>query len=118
MNISPRFLLQLEGLFFLVLGCALYAHLHFSWGFFAILFFAPDLSMVGYFLGKKVGAILYNVFHTYSVPILVFLVLLCLNRLGDCAVPLIWVAHIGFDRLLGFGIKYETAFKDTHLQRV
>ena len=115
---SPRVLLHLEGLFVLITGCSLYAYLHFSWITFALFILAPDIFMLGYLANKRVGALCYNFAHTYSVPLLIFLALFCLERPGYYWIVLIWIAHIGLDRLLGYGIKYETAFKDTHLQRV
>ena len=42
--------------------------------------------------------------------------------LADSGLPvqlaLIWLGHIGMDHALGYGLKYPTAFGDTHLQRV
>jgi hypothetical protein len=114
---SPKVLLHIEGFVVLVVACALYAHFQFSWITFAILFFAPDLAMLGYAINKKTGTICYNLFHTYTVPLVIFLALFCQGS-RNYEIPLIWTAHIAFDRLLGYGIKYETAFKDTHLQKV
>jgi len=85
---------------------------------FAALFLAPDLSMLGYLFGIRVGARTYNLVHTYLGP-------LALGFAGYFsptpllfALCLIWTAHIGFDRFLGYGLKYETGFKDTHLGKV
>jgi Domain of unknown function (DUF4260) len=83
-----------------------------------LLFLAPDLSMAGYLVGKKSGAMFYNSAHTYTVPLLAFLVLWLSGQTSFLGLILIWLAHIGFDRIVGYGLKYETAFKDTHLQRV
>ena len=73
--------------------------------------------MLGYLFGKKVGAIAYNSAHTYLAPF--FLWALCYLGYRPSLLPLcaIWIAHIGFDRLLGYGLKYATHFKDTHLSR-
>jgi len=115
---SPKLLLHLEGAFVFLTACILYAHLHFSWLIFALLILVPDLSMLAYLVNKRAGTLCYNLFHTYSIPLLIFLVLLYLGKSEDYGIVLIWVAHIGIDRLLGYGIKYETGFKDTHLQRL
>lgn len=88
------------------------------WGTFALLFLAPDVSMVGYAAGKQVGAWCYNAAHTYLAPALLAAVIYATDHRSLLYLPVIWVAHIGFDRLLGYGLKYPTAFKDTHLHRV
>ena len=115
---GPKILLHLEGLMVLIAACAFYRELGASWGNFALLLLVPDVSMLGYALGKKVGAGVYNSAHTYPAPLLLW----CLGYFGHypAFLPLsaIWVAHIGLDRLLGYGLKYGTDFKDTHLNRV
>jgi hypothetical protein len=119
MNFSgPKLLLHVEGLAVLVAACVLYHEAGASWGLFAALFLAPDLLMAGYFFGKKVGARLYNAGHTYTAPFLLWAVVCLAHRPSWFPLCLIWAAHIGFDRLLGYGLKYDTAFKDTHLGRV
>ncbi|WP_245799148.1 DUF4260 domain-containing protein [Virgibacillus siamensis] len=89
-----------------------------DWLLFAVLLFAPDISMFGYVHGKKAGAIVYNLFHTYVIPIMLLLAGMLLLHTTFVAVGLIWTAHIGMDRMLGFGLKYPDDFKDTHLTRV
>jgi hypothetical protein len=107
----PRVLLHLEGGAVLVFALWLYARSGASWGLFALLILAPDLSMLGYLARPRVGAAAYDAAHTYVWPIL-------LAALGQAPLALIWAAHIGGDRLLGFGLKYPTRFQDTHLARV
>jgi Domain of unknown function (DUF4260) len=115
---KPRWLLQLEGAAILCLALYFYFSSHFSWRMFALLFLAPDLSMLGYLLNAKWGASIYNFVHTLTLPILL-LTLAPLFPARQCfPFALIWLAHIGFDRLLGYGLKYPTFFKDTHLQHV
>jgi len=70
---GPRLLLGIEGLAVLLMACILYRNSGESWGKFAVLFLVPDLSMVGYFFGPKAGARLYNSFHTYTSPFLLWL---------------------------------------------
>lgn len=115
---SPKWLLHAEGLAVLAAAVAAYRELGASWVTFAVLFLVPDVSMAGYFFGTKIGAEVYNLSHTYTAPFLLWAAV-SLSHLPQ-AVPLcvIWVAHIGFDRLLGYGLKYPTAFKDTHLGKV
>lgn len=91
-----------------------YAWLGASWWLFAILFLVPDLSMVGYLRGPRLGAAIYNAGHWYVLPA----ILIALGLATDGTITLIgliWAAHIGFDRALGFGLKYAEGFKANHL---
>jgi Domain of unknown function (DUF4260) len=113
-----RAILRLEGAAACAASAALYVHAGFSWPLFAVLFLAPDLAMLGYFAGARIGAGAYNVAHTYALPLPLALFVFLAGRPAILAVALIWIAHIGFDRALGYGLKYPTAFGDTHLGRV
>lgn len=110
----PILLQRLEGLAALGLGVAAYVWPGQSWLIFALLFFAPDLFMLGYLRSPRIGALSYNLVHTYAAP-----ALLALSGIwiGPPAYGLaaIWVAHIGFDRMLGYGLKLDTGFQHTHL---
>ena len=110
-----RLLLRLEGGAAFAAALAVYAHHGFSWPALAILFLAPDVAMLGYFAGPRAGAAVYNIAHTYVLA----LALAAAGFFGGApfaaAGGLIWIAHIGFDRTLGYGLKYPTAFGDTHL---
>ncbi len=108
----------MEGLAVLVMSICFYAYFDFSWILFFILLFTPDLSMFGYAVNTRIGAIIYNVFHSYIVPIVIILLALLIMYSVLLAIGIIWIAHIGMDRMLGYGLKYPTDFKDTHLQRV
>jgi hypothetical protein len=116
--LKPKLLLQIEGAAVLSAAGIVYQQSQGGWLWFGLLFFAPDFSMLGYLAGKKAGAAAYNLAHTYTAPILLLLVLWFSGRTAQAWPAWIWLAHIGFDRLVGYGLKYETAFKDTHLQRV
>jgi hypothetical protein len=113
-----RRVLRLEGAAIGAAAVAGYAWLGGPWWVFALLFLAPDLAMLGYLAGPRVGSVAYDAVHTVALPV----PLLAIGVLGGhdraVAVALIWLAHIGFDRALGYGLKYATGFKDTHLQRV
>ncbi len=69
-------------------------------------------------IGARAGAAAYNVAHTYALALLLAVAGFLAGEPALLAVPLIWVAHIGLDRALGFGLKYPSAFGDTHLGRV
>ena len=115
----PGVLLRLEGLFVLLAVLIGYATLlHGRWWIFAVFFLAPDLSLLGYAVKNRPGfaAALYNAAHTYVLPLLLVLAAAKAGwRTGELSAA-IWTAHIAFDRLLGFGLKYPELFKQTHIQ--
>lgn len=116
--LTPVILVRLEGLAVLALAALLYALNGASWPLFLLLFLAPDLAMLGYLAGPRVGAGLYNLVHTYTTPAVVAGYGFLTMHTFVLALALILFAHIGIDRLLGFGLKYPSGFKDTHLQRL
>ncbi len=83
-----------------------------------LIFFAPDLSFAAYLAGPKVGAAVYNAVHLYGFG----LVVMALGSLTDqpwiTALGFLWLAHAGFDRMLGYGLKLASGFQDTHLGRI
>jgi hypothetical protein len=115
---APRVLLRAEGLAVAVAAIALYFHADYPWWFLVALALVPDLSMVGYLAGPTIGAAAYDAAHTYALPI----VLAAVGVIADAEIAiqlgLIWFMHIGVDRAIGYGLKYPSGFKDTHLQRV
>jgi len=114
----PGILLRIEGLAVLAGSVFLYARYGRGWLFFALLFLAPDVAFLAYLAGPRVGAVVYNLLHTYAGPVLLGLIAIATGNETLLAIELIWLAHIGFDRFLGYGLKTEGGFKDTHLQRV
>ncbi|MBC7974444.1 MAG: DUF4260 domain-containing protein [Myxococcales bacterium] len=104
---APRQLLRIEGLAMLIAGMVAYSTLGGSWVWFAVLFLVPDLSMLGYLANPRTGAWTYNAAHALIGPAI----------LAPFAPTLaaIWLAHVGFDRALGYGLKYSSAFTATHL---
>lgn len=113
---SVRTWLRLEGLAALAAATYVYAWGGHSWLLFAALFLVPDLGFLGYLAGPRAGAAVYNVLHSYAVPVGIAAAFYTMDR--PLVLPLIWIAHIGFDRMLGYGLKYPTAFADTHLGRI
>jgi len=83
-----------------------------------LLFFAPDLSCAGYLFGRRAGAFCYNLVHLYAAGV----VTLALAHLWQSPllweVAALWLAHCGFDRLLGYGLKSTQGFEFTHLGRI
>lgn len=115
---EPKGLLHAEGLAVLAAATFVYSTLGASWWWYALLFLAPDLAMLGYLRGQRIGAWSYNVAHTYVGPLLLAAGGYFAESTHVLALALIWSAHIGFDRLLGYGLKYPSGFKITHLHRV
>ena len=111
----PRFLLRLEGAAVFAVSAGIYAVYGASWWWAALLFLAPDLFMAGYLANPRVGSILYNTAHTYVTPLVLGGLAFAFKASFLGSVALIWTAHIGFDRMLGFGLKFATGFHDTHL---
>lgn len=113
-----RILLRLEALAVLLLALAANAKWGMEWRYFALFFFAPDLSMLGYLAGPKMGSACYNVGHAYlgGMVCVTLGVLLPAPILLDAGI--LWFAHIGFDRALGYGLKYSNGFGWTHLGRI
>jgi hypothetical protein len=107
--------LRLEGAVALTLAVFAYRATGAGWLMFAILFLAPDLSMIGYLINERVGAWIYNFGHSYLTPSAVALLGIALGTTILWPIALIWAAHIGFDRLVGYGLKYSEAFGATHL---
>jgi hypothetical protein len=97
---------------------ALYAFLDSPWWLYAVLFFAPDLSFAGYLAGPKIGAWVYNAMHSTIVPMAMLTVGLGYAPPFVLSLASIWLAHIGFDRALGYGLKYGSGFGFTHLGRI
>jgi len=114
----PHLLLRVEGLAVAAAAVVLYFHEDFGWILFVALILAPDLSFAGYAFGPKVGAMVYDTVHTELFAVALGAVGIVTDSGAATKVALIWLAHIGADRLLGYGLKYPTAFKDTHLGHV
>jgi hypothetical protein len=112
-------LLRAEGLAVFIVMLLCYQNiLDTSWKTFFILFFIPDISFLGYLVSKKVGAILYNLMHSYIPPLVIGTIFWHYSLDSFNYIIVIWIAHIGFDRTLGFGLKYAEGFNYTHLKKI
>jgi hypothetical protein len=110
-----RSLLRLEGAAILVASLLAYDHLGGGWGTLVLCFFIPDLSFVGYTLGPRVGAVIYNIAHSLVGAVAVLAYGIVLSVPFATFAGIIWIGHIGFDRMLGYGLKYSSGFTHTHL---
>jgi hypothetical protein len=110
-------ILRLEGLAALTAGLLIYGQLGGDWLWSVPLLLLPDLSMIGYLSGPVIGALLYDVVHNWALGLAVLGLGLWLGSTPVLLGGAILVAHVGLDRLAGYGLKYPTGFRDTHLQR-
>ena len=113
-----RLVLRLEGLCILIAASVVYSRFGLGWGTFALFFLAPDLSFLGYLAGPKVGAFTYNMAHSYVGAVTCLVAGFILPAPTLLGAGIIWCAHIGFDRALGYGLKYSEGFGFTHLGRI
>lgn len=116
--LAPGPLLRLEGLALLAAAVVVYGQLGASWWLFAGLLLVPDVGLAGYLAGPRIGAAAYNLTHTMVLPLALGAWALAAGATTALAVAVIWLAHLGMDRAVGYGLKYRTAAADTHLQRV
>ncbi|HEX6566114.1 MAG TPA: DUF4260 domain-containing protein [Chthoniobacterales bacterium] len=112
---KPEILLRIEGALDLALSLIFFEAIHGSWLLFILLLLVPDLAMLGYLPGARLGTVCYNLVHTLVGPFLIVAYAYLTKSQWLLPYALIWTAHIGLDRMLGFGLKYPTRFGDTHL---
>ena len=113
-----KILLRLEGLTLFAGMTLLYAVWGGSWWIYFILFLVPDLSFAAYLADAKTGAIVYNAAHSYMAPVALMTTSFALASPLWLSIAMIWMAHIGIDRALGYGLKYGAGFTFTHLGRI
>ena len=113
-----RILLRLEGLTLFAGMTLVYAFWGGSWWLYAVPFLAPDLSFLAYLAGPKAGAAVYNAAHSTIIPVALFGIGFGFAPPLVLSLGLIWLSHIGIDRALGYGLKYQAGFGFTHLGRI
>ena len=113
-----RLVLRLEGVVLFAGMTLLYGLWEGSWWVYALLFLAPDLSFAAYLAGTKAGAAVYNAAHSYLLPVALMTAGLAMASPLLLSLAMIWLAHIGIDRALGYGLKYQAGFSFTHLGRI
>lgn len=111
-------IIKLEELGLFILGIYLFSLLNFEWWWFLVLILAPDLAMLGYLFGNKSGAFFYNVFHHRGIAILVYILGCYLKMELLQLIGIILFSHSSMDRIFGYGLKYESGFKYTHLGEI
>jgi hypothetical protein len=113
-----RTLLRLEGLTLFAGMTLLYAVWGGSWWVYFVVFLVPDVSFAAYLAGPRIGAIVYNAAHSYMAPMALMTTGFATDSPLTLSIALIWLAHIGIDRALGYGLKYSAGFGFTHLGRI
>jgi len=112
---TPRRWLRLEGAVLLAGSLIAYSATGQHWWLIPLVLLIPDVVMIGYLRGNHLGAQLYNLTHSTVLPAAVIGFGWWQSKPLVVAVGLIWLAHVGFDRLLGYGLKYDDHFQHTHL---
>ncbi len=115
---NVNWLLRAEGLAIFAFALMAYNFLGYDWGFFILAFFAPDLALFAYFHGRTTGAIFYNLTHSYIIPLMLFAYGFMVSSSDADRIATVWIAHVGFDRALGFGLKYARGFRYTHFGKL
>lgn len=109
---------RLEGLAILIASLITYFWLGYTWWVFVLLIFLIDITMLGYLFGKEAGAAIYNIGHSLFLPIIVLGFAIVTEASAVLGLTLIWTAHIGLDRSLGYGLKTGKGFEYTHLGKI
>ena len=108
-------IIKLEELGLLLFGIYFFGLLNYQWWWFLVLILMPDFSMIGYVFGNKAGVFSYNLFHHRGIAVLVYFVGIYFHQNEIQLAGVILFSHSSFDRMLGYGLKYEAGFKYTHL---
>ncbi len=108
-------ILTLEFVALFVFSIFLFSLLPYPWWWYPLLFLIPDVSMVGYLFDTRIGAFTYNIIHTLTTGIIVYLAGIYLGSNFATLAGVILIAHSTFDRFMGYGLKYTDSFKHTHL---
>lgn len=117
-NSMVKNIVKLEGLAIFLAAIYFFYITEGAWLWFFVLFLVPDISMVGYLKDKRIGAILYNIVHNFFTAFLMIAFGLILKNLVLQHLGIILLAHVGFDRFFGYGLKYKDNFKSTHIQKL
>jgi hypothetical protein len=112
---APKLLLRIEGAVLFAASIAVFALQGQQWWLYPALLLVPDIFMLGYLRNTKLGAITYNLGHSYPAAALVTVFGFVASSPLTVAIGAIWFGHIGWDRMFGYGLKYATSFKHTHL---
>jgi hypothetical protein len=113
-----KWLVRLEYAVIFFLSIPLSMALPFAWWWYPLLFLVPDIGMLGYLKGPKLGAFTYNITHWLPIAVVTYVAAALLGYQFIAMLGAIMIGHIGLDRALGFGLKYDDSFKHTHLDHI
>ncbi len=112
---KPKLWLRLDGLVLFIATVILFSGQGQKWWLYPVLLLVPDIFMLGYLAKTRVGAFFYNLGHSYLAPAIMILLAWRAGSKMALAIGIIWLGHIGWDRFFGYGLKYDSSFKHTHL---
>ena len=110
--------IRLEELGFFLFSVFLFSTLGYPWWYFPVLLFVPDISMLGYLAGPRVGAVIYNLVHHRALALLYYVAGVSLSAPVLSLAGVIIFAHSSLDRVFGYGLKFADGFGHTHLGRI
>lgn len=110
--------LKLEELAMFGISLYCFSHLPYAGWWFAVLFLTPDLSMLGYIINTKVGAISYNILHHKGIALAIVALGIIMTSSPILFAGILLFSHACFDRILGYGLKYSDSFFNTHLGKI
>lgn len=102
----------------LVLGIFMFGLLGYQWWWFLVLILTPDIGMLGYLFGERLGAITYNLFHHKGLAIILYFFGMYFSLPIIQLAGIILFSHASLDRAFGYGLKYNKGFKYTHLGEI
>lgn len=110
--------LKIEEVSMFILGLYLFSLLNYPWWLFLALILAPDIGMLGYIFGNRIGAFAYNLFHHKGLGVLLYIIGVFYELPLFQLIGVILFSHAAMDRVFGYGLKYEKGFKFTHLGEI
>lgn len=113
-----KYLVKLEELALFGLALLLFSQLDYGWSAYALLFLAPDLSMIGYLANPRLGAWTYNLIHHKGLSVALYIAGFLLSVPWLMFAGTLLLGHSSLDRVFGYGLKHEDAFQNTHLGMV
>lgn len=111
-------ILKLEELAMLALSIYLFILLKVDWWWYLALFFVPDVGFLGYTVNPKIGALTYNFLHHKGVMIALYLGGIYFQNEVLQLIGIVFFGHAAFDRVFGYGLKYNDSFNNTHLGKI
>ena len=111
-------LIKLEELLMFLLSIYLFSLLDYAWWLYLALILTPDIGMIGYAINTKIGAFSYNLFHHKGIAILLGFASFWWSIPALQLVGIILFGHASMDRMMGYGLKFQDSFKNTHLGKL